>query len=324
MPRYWVIAPFDARDPDWDAVWQFDLDTGVISIGWSELGDVSSLTEDQIYQRYQKQWPGRNRIGARMLHKFYQSIAPGDVVVARRGLKRIAAIGIVKRRAYYDPGKVRNLFRSFGEEYELIAYPNHLDVEWSATPRNVEFENRVFGMMTLYEIPAEKYAELISNRPEPAPAVQRALAETDPEEGVAEPIRIGLEKYLEDFVVTNFDTIFERRLKLYCEGDEEPIGQQYPTDVGIIDILAQDVRTNGFVVIELKKGRPPDKVVGQVLRYMGWVSEELCSDGQEVHGMIICGEQDSRLIYALKYVRNVSIKYYRVDFELLDEPPDAV
>jgi hypothetical protein len=30
MPRYWVIAPFWATDPDWDAVWQFDLEQEII------------------------------------------------------------------------------------------------------------------------------------------------------------------------------------------------------------------------------------------------------------------------------------------------------
>ena len=39
-----------------------------------------------------------------------------------------------------------------------------------------------------------------------------------------------------------------------------------PTDVGTIDILAQETSSNAFVVAELKKGREFDKVAGQVLR----------------------------------------------------------
>ena len=40
------------------------------------------------------------------------------------------------------------------------------------------------------------------------------------------------------------------------------------TEVGTIDILADEPDTNSLVVIELKKGRESDKVVGQTLRYI--------------------------------------------------------
>jgi restriction system protein len=94
--------------------------------------------------------------------------------------------------------------------------------------------------------------------------------------------------------------------------------RQFETDVGTIDILAQETSSNAFVVIELKKGRESDKVVGQVLRYMGWVSENLCQQSQDVKGIIICKEEDPRLSSALRMVKNVSVKYYQVDFTLQD------
>jgi restriction system protein len=71
-------------------------------------------------------------------------------------------------------------------------------------------------------------------------------------------------------------------------------------------------------VIELKKGRESDKVVGQALRYIGWVSEELCKDGQKVRGIIICREPDDRLYYVVKVVPNLELKYYHIDFRLSD------
>ena len=88
--------------------------------------------------------------------------------------------------------------------------------------------------------------------------------------------------------------------------------------MGRIDILAQEAGTNAFVVIELKKGLGVDAVVGQTLRYMGWVKENLCRDAQAVKGMIICKDSDLRLSYALKMVSNVTVKYYSVDFKLSD------
>ena len=64
-----------------------------------------------------------------------------------------------------------------------------------------------------------------------------------------------LEKYLEDFIVTNFGTIAHfKGLKIYEE--EGHPAQQYETydpSVGRIDILAQETKPpSSFVVIEIK------------------------------------------------------------------------
>jgi hypothetical protein len=58
MVRFWVIAPlyYDSGYPDtWETVWKYDLDQGVISIGWGELGDVSGLeTDDPLAQAHDR------------------------------------------------------------------------------------------------------------------------------------------------------------------------------------------------------------------------------------------------------------------------------
>ena len=41
------------------------------------------------------------------------------------------------------------------------------------------------------------------------------------------------------------------------------------------------------LVIELKKGRASDSVVGQIQRYMGYVKDELAEKNQPVKGVII-------------------------------------
>jgi restriction system protein len=128
-----------------------------------------------------------------------------------------------------------------------------------------------------------------------------------------------LEKYLEDFIVSNFDAIFKGDPKIYkdTEGNE---GQQYTTDIGPIDILAIEEKSKSFVVIELKKGRPSDQVIGQVLRYMGWVKQNLCVNGQNVKGLIICRDPDTKLSYALKMINNIDVRYYSVSFKLRNTP----
>jgi len=243
-----------------------------------------------------------------MLWDFYHSVEPGDIVVARRGTKRIAAVGTVVRKAYYERAKNAAVM---GPEN---TYPNHIDVQWNEIPRNKEFANAVFGMQTLYEISEEKYHSLIESDLQLPAEAQRV------EEDIEDQAAFVLEKYLEDFIVSNFSTIFRGQLTLYADPQQNITGQQYSTDVGDIDILAEEPATNAFVVIELKKGRESDKVVGQILRYMGWVAENLCQQGQTVKGMIICKEPDPRLSYALKMTSNIIVKYYQIDFKLSDEP----
>ena len=88
--------------------------------------------------------------------------------------------------------------------------------------------------------------------------------------------------------------------------------------MGPIDILAKERHGSSFVVIELKKGQESDKVVGQTLRYMGWVQDNLCKEGEIVRGLIICGEKDDKLDYALKVTPNIKLKLYKLDFHLVD------
>jgi len=70
-----------------------------------------------------------------------------------------------------------------------------------------------------------------------------------------------------------------------------------------------------YVVIELKKGRSSDVVIGQILRYMGWVKEHLAKD-YDVKGIVIAKEKDERLEYALKLMPNVSLFLYSVSFDV--------
>ena len=93
-------------------------------------------------------------------------------------------------------------------------------------------------------------------------------------------------------------------------------GQQYITDIGRIDILCTDKKTNDFVVIELKKGKSSDVVVGQTTRYMGWVKKHLATEEQDVKGIIIVGEPDKKLEYSLEYTLDIELLTYRVTFTL--------
>lgn len=126
-------------------------------------------------------------------------------------------------------------------------------------------------------------------------------------------IEFTLEEQLESYIVSNWNSIdFGYNLELY--------GRQYSTTVGIIDLLCIDKDNNDFVIIELKKGKEGDKVLGQAQRYMGWVKKNLAKKCQNVRGIIITREYDERLSLAASTNPNIKIKYYGIKFWLEDEP----
>ena len=75
---------------------------------------------------------------------------------------------------------------------------------------------------------------------------------------------------------------------------------------------------NEILVVELKKGRASDSVVGQIQRYMGYVKDVLAEDNQTVSGVIIAAEDDQRIRRALSVTQNISFMKYSVKFELND------
>lgn len=70
-------------------------------------------------------------------------------------------------------------------------------------------------------------------------------------------------------------------------------------------------------MVELKNGRASDAVVGQTLRYMGYVRDELAEDDQVVCGAIIAHEDDPRIRRALSMTPNIVFYRYQVSFRLL-------
>lgn len=125
-----------------------------------------------------------------------------------------------------------------------------------------------------------------------------------------------LEKHLEDFLVHNWDqTELGKKYDIYSE-EGELVGQQYPSDTGPIDILAISKDKKELLVVELKKGRASDNVVGQIQRYMGYAKEELAEEGQIVKGVIIALEDDIRMRRALSVANNIEFYRYQVSFKL--------
>lgn len=135
------------------------------------------------------------------------------------------------------------------------------------------------------------------------------------EDEIVSESQFALEAHLEEFIDKNWKHIdFGQKLNRY-ETDEQD-GRQFPAGTWSIDFLCTDAQNGDFVVIELKRGKTSDATVGQILRYIGWVSENLAQPNQTTRGIIIAQEVDEAMRYAIKGLPHVKILTYKVDFKL--------
>lgn len=119
------------------------------------------------------------------------------------------------------------------------------------------------------------------------------------------------ENDLKNFLVRNL-ALVERGMRLYeAEGLR---GVEFPAGGRFIDILAVDANGD-FVVIELKVSRGYDRAIGQLLRYMGWIEENL-ADGRKVRGVIVASEITDDLKLAASRVGDIKLVEYQISFSL--------
>lgn len=249
--------------------------------------------------------PGKSRVAAGLacgnLVTVAKDIKIGDIVLCPTGTG-IYRVGEITSNYFYAPGTDLPHRRS-------VTWFNKI-IDKSEMSEELRISSKSNGSVVVnisgYQ---EEIEKLIGGAPVPV------IVSTDPT--VEDPLAFAMEKHLEDFLVQNWaQTELGKEYDVYAE-EGGPVGQQYPTDTGPIDILATSKDKKRLLVVELKKGRASDVVVGQILRYMGYVQEELAEPGQTVSGVIIALEDDQRIRRALAVVPSINFYRYQISFRLL-------
>ncbi len=285
---------------------------GFIGAGFGIDSDLAgSLTDDKkaFIARYSPLWladrPEKTKPAASMacgfLYMVCQGISQGDIVLCPDG-KGSYRVGEVISGYSYQPG---------------VDLPHRRAVKWldisierAEMSEALRFSTGSIGTVseiTKYADELEKFIGGGSTGP--------VLSVND--ETIEDAAVFAMEKHLEEFLVKNWSTTQLGTQYDIVEDEGELIGQQYPSDTGPIDILAISKDKSHYLVIELKKGRASDNVVGQIQRYMGFVLEELTEPGQSVRGVIIALEDDLRIRRALKVTNNIDFYRYEIRFNLV-------
>ncbi len=155
--NYWVIAPYNPRESIevFERSWGFDYQRGLIAIGWPPLGDVSSLSRQNLIERIRRVYPNRMKRAHITIWRFWHEIRIGDKVIAKTGRRKMLAIGTVTREAFYDENLGKERAAGLTDDY----FPNFIGVEWER--REFEFPEYTFAIGTLHPITAERYQQFI-------------------------------------------------------------------------------------------------------------------------------------------------------------------
>src|SRR5207249_220152 len=142
-------------------------------------------------------------------------------------------------------------------------------------------------------LPPQRFIRVLVPLPEeqrPIKAIKQALGR----KALIPPERI-----LEEFLARSPESI-EPGLRVEA--------RQLVTPAGRLDLLCRDTEDR-YVVVELKIVRGTDQVIGQLLRYMGWVKEHYATE--EVRGIVVALNKDERLDYAIKAVAGIEAKEFK-------------
>ena len=284
-------------------------------IGVNFLNDenlTNNLYEDwhDFNKHYIPVWmqshPGKTKVAA--------GLACGNLWTVCKGLQVDDIILSPNGNGEYYVGKITsNYYYKIGEELPHRRKVEWFDVTISRSEMSEQLQRSTGSIGTCCDV--SSYSNEIDRFINKVSPIVISASTPDVEDASA----FALEKHLEDFLVKNWkQTSLGKNYDIY-EEDGELVGQQYPSDTGPIDILAISKDKKTMLVIELKRGRTSDVVVGQVQRYMGYVKEELLEQNQTVKGLIIGLEADNKLKRALSVCQNIEFYRYQIDFKLIKE-----
>ena len=234
-----------------------------------------------------------------MLHTVCKIILQGDIILCpdREGSY---AVGEVTGSYFYVDGDV---------------LPHRRAVKWhnrkiprSSMSQALQYSAGSIGTVSNISKYDQELESLISNK--------GGVSITVDDDSIEDPSIFAMEKHLEDFLIVNWDSCELGKTYDILTDEDKIVGQQFPTDTGYIDILAISKDRRELLVIELKKGRASDAAVGQTLRYIGYVREEIAEKDQIVRGCIIALENDKRIKRALMAVDSIDFYRYEISFEL--------
>ena len=94
--------------------------------------------------------------------------------------------------------------------------------------------------------------------------------------------------------------------------------REYDLGYGGNVVLCRKVEDGDLVIVDFNRGEAPSDTLLRLLHYMSWVRQNLAGS-KGVSGIILTESANESLKAIVSEVPNVSLRYYRIGIELLDE-----
>jgi hypothetical protein len=114
--------------------------------------------------------------------------------------------------------------------------------------------------------------------------------------------------------------LIEKGLGVHADAGGRPVGVDFETPVGSVDLLARDLKRNFVIVMVPDPGEDGEDLVPGLLRRMGWVRKHLCHGGESVRAIAILNELPESAVYAAAGLSDGTVRFvgYAVTLEFND------
>lgn len=259
----------------------------IVAVGWSELGDLTGLTYDEIKEKSKKLWKrteSQSAKDASQLVLFRDGIDVGDVVFAYVGGNKVALVGkIIGNYKFYTKNNTGNLTGK-------IAYANQRKVEWWNKPKNFNRSYLPLELSKFVSLPGT-----ISVKSYKLNKLSKELESVPSQETVNKALEIHDEKEIKDYMEGHLNEI-EKGLTL--------VKREHATsESGTMDFLAKDA--NGFFVAIEVKVNADDSDVPQLRRYMRAYKSD--SQASKIRGILIAEDFSKRCLEDIKELSDLGM-----------------
>lgn len=163
--------------------------------------------------------------------------------------------------------------------------------------------------------PVRAAALLAQRAPVPAPAplaARRKRAESVPP--------LALDPSQVRALISEQPGLIEKGLRVHADAAGRPVGVDFETPVGSIDLLARDLRGGYVVLMVLEPDEPTQDLVPGLLRRMGWLRKHLCKASESVRAIAVVNELPESATYAAAGLTDGALRFvgYRVSLEFHD------
>jgi hypothetical protein len=223
----------------------------------------------------------------------------------------------IQKGQKFNRQKIRDWFQKNYPKTKPSTIEQHINLFTINIPSRIHHNIHNDGREDLFIQLDDGTFRLYDKNNDPAPIHKDSLIENNGEKSEEEinseeGREFAYESDLKNFLSKNLN-IIEKGLTLY---EEEGItGIEYDAGGRNIDILAVD-KSKNFVVIELKVSKGYDRVVGQILRYIGWIKSNLADKNQKVRGIIIARRISEDLKIACAETENIKLFEYNLSVSL--------